>query len=65
MMEDASGSGSSASLLLRPSVSPQILHNESPLLEPMAADAKMLPNNYPECEFADLVELIGMLSTLF
>jgi len=64
MMDDASGSGSSASLQ-RPSVSPQILNNESPLLEPMAADAKMLPNNYSECEFADLVELIGMLSTLF
>jgi hypothetical protein len=61
MMEDASGSGSSASLLQR---SPQILNNESPQLEPMAADAKILPKNYSECEFADLVELIGMLLRL-
>lgn len=61
MMENGSGSGSSASFLQRPSVSPQILNNESPLLEPMAADAKMLPKNYSECEFADLVELIGTL----
>jgi hypothetical protein len=65
MMEEAIiGSGSTASLLQRPSVSPQILSNESPLIEPMAADAKKLPKDYPECEFSDLVELIGIFVLL-
>jgi hypothetical protein len=43
------------------SVSPTILYNEGSQQEPMIlADMKMLPANYSQCEFSDLVNLIGM-----
>jgi len=60
-MEEASGSTSSLSAVVQntASVSPIILHDESPVLEPMNADAKMLPRSYSQCDFEDLVELIG------
>ena len=62
-MEDGNGSA----LIVREnlSVSPTILYNESPQEEPMILeDMKMLPANYCECEFPDLVDLIGMLSQI-
>jgi len=61
-MEEAPGSTSSLSAVVQntASVSPIIFNDESPVLEPMNADAKALPTTYSECDFADLVELIGM-----
>jgi hypothetical protein len=61
MMEDAIGSTSSA-LIVREgsSVSPTTFYNESPHLEAMMTDAKLLPADYSQCEFTDLVDLIGM-----
>lgn len=62
MMEDGEGATSSA-LIVREnsSVSPTILYTESQQGEPMIlADMKMLPANYSQCEFPDLVDLIGM-----
>jgi len=46
----------SASASLSPS-SPE----ESPPLEPIMTDVKILPSEYPKCGFPDLVDLIGAL----
>jgi hypothetical protein len=61
-MEDAVDSSvSSASAIVpgQPSVSPTLINNESPQPEAMITDVKILPKNYTDCEFSDLVDLIG------
>jgi hypothetical protein len=47
-----------------PSISPTILNRNtnnahSPLFQSILADVKMLPSHYSQCEFSDLVDLIG------
>ena len=66
MMEDAIEATSSA-LIVREgsSVSPTTFYNESPYLEPMMTDVKLLPTDYSECDFTDLVNLIGMSFQFF
>jgi hypothetical protein len=62
-MEDGNGSP----LIVREnlSMSPTTLYNESTQEEPMILeDMKMLPANYCQCGFPDLVDLIGMLSQI-
>lgn len=65
-MEDGNRSTSSALIVgENSSVSPTILYHESPQQESMILpDMKMLPANYSQCEFPDLVDLIGMLSQI-
>ena len=65
-MEDGNGSTSSPLIVReKSSVSPTILYNESTQEEPMILpEMKMLPANYSQCEFLDLVDLIGMLSQI-
>lgn len=63
-MESATGSASSTSVVRENlSVSPTTLNKQSPQLEPLQGEAKMLPNDYTQCDFSDLVELIGMSSS--
>lgn len=64
MMEDAIGSTSSA-LIVREgsSVSPMKLTKESPQLDPIPANVKLLPTDYSQCDFTDLVHLIGTSSS--
>jgi len=66
MMEDGNGSTSSPLIVReKSSVSPTILYNESTQEEPIILpEMKMLPANYSQCEFLDLVDLIGMLSQI-
>jgi hypothetical protein len=58
IMENATGTASVIRENL--SVSPTTLNKRSPQLAPVQKEAKMLPNDYTQCEFSDLVELIGM-----
>ena len=66
MMEDEIGPTSSLSEIVpdTQSVSPSTLDNESPQLEPMMADVKILPERYEQCEFSDLADLIGNILVL-
>lgn len=59
MMEGARESASPIVQTTR-SGSPSTLNNEAPQIEPMMADVKVLPARYEQCDFSDLVELIGM-----
>ena len=55
-VSSGSMAGRSASASLSPS-SP----DESPPLEPIMTDVKILPSDYSKCGFPDLVDLIGAL----
>jgi len=58
-MKDARESASAIVQTTR-SGSPSTLHNETPQTGPVMRDVKALPARYEQCEFSDLVELIGM-----
>jgi hypothetical protein len=45
----------------RPSLSPSSSDGSSSI-EPVMTDVKVLPSDYSQCEFSDLVDLIGMSS---
>jgi hypothetical protein len=60
-MDDAVQSASSVSAFAQGNLSaPTGINNSSSSFDPMLANSKLLPRHYPECEFSDLVELIGM-----
>jgi hypothetical protein len=62
-MEDAAQSASSVSAFVQGNIStPTGINNNPSSLDPMLANSKLLPWHYSECEFSDLVELIGMFS---